>query len=444
MFPTGLLSLSGTHSQKIAMTAHLSRRHFNQAIATACLAGPSIISRAARSAPANERVSIGFIGVGTKGRGHLNSLVSQSDVQIVAICDVVAERANSAKEIVEKRYAEAAKSGEYKGCATYVDFRELLARKDIDAVVIATPDHWHALGCVAAANAKKDIYCEKPLTHTIAQGQQIVSAVRQNKIVFQTGSQQRSEFGGKFRQAVEYVRNGRIGKIKTVRVGVGGPPIACDLPGETVPDDTDWNLWLGPAPLREYNSILCPKGVHRGFPQWRRYREYAGGALADMGAHHFDIAQWALDMDSTGPTEIQPPEGDAQSGLRFVYANGVEMFHGGASGCTFEGTEGTIYVDRGKIESTPAAVLAEPLTDKDRRVYFSDNHLRNWLDCLRSSKDPICPAEIGARSAAICHLANIGYALRRPLKWDPAAEQFLGDREANQLLNYTMRQPWTL
>jgi hypothetical protein len=163
-----------------------------------------------------------------------------------------------------------------------------------------------------------------------------------------------------------------------------------------------------------------------------------------MGAHHFDIVQWALNMDDSGPVEIQPPEGNADTGLRFVYANGVQMFHGGPSGCTFEGSEGTIYVDRGKIESTPAKILEEPLTDRDQRVYFSDNHFRNWLDCLRSRKDPICTAEIGARSAAVCQLANIGYALRRPLKWDHVAERFAEDAEANKLLDYTMRSPWKL
>jgi predicted dehydrogenase len=170
----------------------------------------------------------------------------------------------------------------------------LLARKDIDAVVIATPDHWHALACVRAAQVKKDIYCEKPLTHRIAQGRKIVEAVRSNDVVFQTGSQQRSEFGGKFRTAVEYVRNGRIGKVKTVRIGVGGPPIACDLPTQSIPEGTDWNLWLGPAAERGYHEELCPKGVHKHFPAWRRYKEFGGGAIADMGAHHFDIAQWAL------------------------------------------------------------------------------------------------------------------------------------------------------
>ena len=224
---------------------------------------------------------------------------------------------------------------------------------------------------MAAANAKKDIYCEKPLTHTIAQGQRIVDAVRQNKIVFQTGSQQRSEFGGKFRQAVEYVRNGRIGKVKTVRVGVGGPPIACDLPARNRsrrgPTGTSGSARRR---QREYNAILCPKGVHRGFPQWRRYKEYAGGALADMGAHHFDIAQWALDMDVSGPVEIQPPADDAKA----VCGSSMPM----ASRCStavpaaapLKAPRARSIVDRGKIESTPAKILEEPLTDKDRRVYF--------------------------------------------------------------------------
>ncbi|WP_425618619.1 Gfo/Idh/MocA family protein [Anatilimnocola sp. NA78] len=427
------------------MPTFVSRRSFLQSSLAAGVAGPLLLHSSGRAQEnaASNRLNLAFIGVGTMGRGHVSRFLNFPDVQVVAISDVVRERAEGAKETVEKKYAEATKSGNYQGCKLYNDFREVLARKDIDAVVIATPDHWHATGCVLAAQAKKDIYCEKPLTHTIAQGQKIIDAVRGNKVVFQTGSQQRSEFGGKFRQAVEYVRNGRIGKLKTVRVGVGGPPVACDLPEQEIPAGTDWNLWLGPAAERPYNEVLCPKGIHKHFPAWRNYKEFAGGALADMGAHHFDIAQWAMNMDGSGPVEIVPPEdAKAGSGLKFVYANGVEMFHGGPSGCTFEGSEGTIYVDRNKIESTPAKILEEPLTDKDQRVYFSDSHARNWLDCIRSRKDPICTAEIGASSAAICHLGAIGYELRRPLKWDPDKKQFTGDEAANKLLDYTMRQPW--
>ena len=429
------------------MSAQFSRRSLLAAGAATAAFGPTILSRSARAAVGpNDRLNVGFIGVGTQGRGHVNRLVGQADVQVVAISDVVIERTNAAKEIVEKKYAEAAKSGAYKGCATYNDFRELLARKDIDAVVIATPDHWHALGCVAAAEAKKDIYCEKPLTHTIAQGKKIIDAVRAGKIVFQTGSQQRTEFGGRFRQAVEYVMNGRLGKLSTitVNVGVGGPPVPCNLPDETAPEGTDWNLWLGPAPQRGYNEVLCPKGVHRGFPAWRNYKEYAGGALADMGAHHFDIAIWAIDPENKGPISIEPPADKATSGLQFTFANGAKIIHGGKSGCTFTGSEGTLYVDRPIIESTPDTILKEPLTDKDQRLPPADNHFRNWLDCIKSRQDPICTAEVGARSAAICHLAAIGYDLRRELKWDAAARQFPGDGEANQRLDYAMRQPWKL
>jgi predicted dehydrogenase len=420
----------------------LSRRQF--VVASSALVAPLVIQRSsAQAAPANDRITLGFIGVGTMGRGHVGRFLGHSDVQVVAISDVVRERANKAKEMVEHKYADQTKSGWYKGCDTYNDFRELLARKDIDAVVIATPDHWHAYNCVAAAQAKKDIYCEKPLTHTIAQGQKIVEAVRVNKVVFQTGSQQRSEFGGKFRTAVEYIQNGRIGKVKTVRVGVGGPAVPCDLPDQQTPDGTDWNLWLGPAPERGYNEVLCPKGVHGHFPAWRNFREYAGGGLADMGAHHFDIAQWALGADGSGPEWIEPPA-EGNTGLKFVYANGVEMFHGGPSGCTFEGTEGTIYVDRGKLESTPGDILEKPLTDADKRVYPSSDHARNWLDCIRSRKDPICTAEIGASSAAVCHLGQIGYELRRKLHWDPSKRQFIDDQQANDRLNLPVRGDWKL
>ncbi|MCU0878517.1 MAG: Gfo/Idh/MocA family oxidoreductase [Pirellulaceae bacterium] len=426
-------------------SVRLTRRTLIQSAAAATLVGPAILSRPARGQAApSERIRLGFIGVGTMGRGHVGRFLGHDDVQVVAISDVVAERADHARQQVESKYAEAVKSGKYQGCAVHNDFRELLAREDVDAVVIATPDHWHALGCVAAARAKKDIYCEKPLTHTIAQGKKIIAAVREHKIVFQTGSQQRSEFGGLFRQAVDYVRNGRIGKLKTVRVGVGGPPVPCDLPDEETPAGTDWNLWLGPAPERGYNEILCPRGVHKHFPAWRNYREYAGGGLADMGAHHFDIAQWAMKTDGSGPVEILPPPGQATSGLKMIYASGIELFHGGRSGCTFEGTDGTLYVDRGKIESMPASILETPLAEGDERVELSTDHARNWLDAIRTRQDPICTAEIGASSAAICHLANIGYALRRPLKWNPEKQEFPTDSEANKLLDYEMRGEWKL
>jgi predicted dehydrogenase len=417
---------------------HYTRRRFLQG----ALAAPVVLTSTLRGLAApGEKIALGFIGVGTMGRGHLGAFLGFDDVQVVAVCDVVEERLADAKRMVDERYS---KQESRKTCEAYVDFRKIIERKDIDAVVIATPDHWHAIPCLEAARAGKHIYCEKPLTHSIKEGRLIVDAVKQNKVIFQTGSQQRSEFGGKFRQAVELVRNGRVGKVKTVRIGVGGPAVPCDLPEQEVPKGTDWDLWLGPAPKRGYNEVLCPKGIHRHFPAWRNYREYAGGGLADMGAHHFDIAQWALDMDASGPVRIEPPEGRANSGLRFVYAGGVEMFHGGPSGCTFEGSEGVLYVDRSVINSKPESILKEPLGDNDKRVYHATNHRRNWLECIRDGKEPICTAEIGHRSATVCHLGNIGYWLRRPLRWDPSREEFVDDAEANKLLLREPRAPWKL
>jgi predicted dehydrogenase len=421
----------------------VSRRRFIHTLAAVGVAGPAILSSPTRArAAANERLALGVIGVGMMGRGHVGRFLGYGDAQIVALADVVAERLEQGRKQVDDHYSKQSGKGAYRGCKAYNDFRELLAMDGLDAVVIATPDHWHVPMAIMAARAKKDIYCEKPLTLTIGEGRRLVDEVRRNDVVFQTGSQQRTEFSGYFRTAAELIRNGRIGQVKLVRVGVGGPPVPCDLPEEAVPEGTDWNMWLGPAPLRGYNEILCPKGIHKHFPLFRNYREYAGGALADMGAHHFDIAQWALNRDASGPTKIEPPAGDATSGLKFTYDDGVEMFHGGPSGCTFEGTNGTIYVDRGKLESTPEDIVKTPLSEADQRLYHADDHGRDWLDSIRARKPPICDVEVGHRSATVCHLANLGYQLRRPLVWDPKAERFVGDDEANSLLNRVPRDPW--
>lgn len=397
---------------------------------------------------ANDRMAIGFIGVGTMGRGHLGGFLGRPDVEVVAISDVVKERIDNAVEQVNNKYADRTKSGEFKGVKTYGDFRELLAHPGLDAVVIATPDHWHAIPCILAARAGKHIYCEKPLTNNVAEGRRIVDEVKKGKVTFQTGSQQRSEFGGHFRKAVEYIWNGRIGKLKTIRIGVGGPAKPCDLPGQEVPAGTDWNMWLGPAPQREYNEILCPKGVHKHFPAWRSYQEFGGGAIADMGAHHFDIAQWAMEMDGSGPVEVIPPDDrKKESGLRFRYASGIEMIHNEFEGdvkadCVFEGTEGTILVSRGGLSSKSEEILKTPLPENARRVMPSSQHHTNWLEAIRSGGETICSAETGHRSATICHLGNIGYRLGRNLKWDPVKEEFAGDAEANKHLSRVARGEW--
>lgn len=424
--------------------SRITRRQFLATSAVAA-AGPMILSSPSRGLAApSERIRLGFIGIGIQSRGHLRRFVGTSDTQVIAVCDVVTERREDSKRIVEEGYAKQKDIGSYKGCAAYVDFRELLARDDIDAVVIGTPDHWHAIPAVMACRAGKDVYCEKPLSLTISEGRAMVEAARKHDRVFQTGSQQRSEFGGLFRRAVELIRNGYLGEIKTVSVGVGGPAVTCDLPTEECPTGTDWNFWNGPSPERGYNQILCPKGIHNHFPAFRNYREYAGGGLADMGAHHFDIAQWALGMDNSGPVKIEAPEDKATTGLKFTYANGVVMTHGGRSGCTFVGTKGTLYVDRGKIEADPASILEAKIGENEFHVEPSDNHHRNWIDAIRSRKKPICDVEIGHRSATVCELGQIGYDLRRPLNWDPVKERFVNDDDANKLLSRPMRDPWKL
>jgi predicted dehydrogenase len=430
----------------------LSRRQFFAA--SAASAAPLVLSRQAGALAASEKLTLGFIGIGMQGRYHLGGLLGRKEVEVVALCDVAGERLDDAKATVEKRYADRIKSGAYKGVKTHADFRELLAHKGLDAVVIATPDHWHHVTCVLAARAGKHVYCEKPLTHNVAEGRQIVDEVAKARVVFQTGSQQRSEFGGHFRKAVEYVWNGRIGKLKAVRIGVGGPSKPCDLKGEPKPAGTDWDFWLGPAPERAYSSVLCPKGIHRHFPAWRDYREYAGGGLADMGAHHFDIAQWAMGTDRGGPVEVIPPANPKSGrGLRFVYASGVVMIHNefekGKDGkevradCVFEGTGGTILVSRNGISSLPGAILKEPIGKGEKRVYPSTNHHGNWLECIKSGKETICPPEVGHRSASICHLGNIGYRLGRKLKWDPEKEVF-DDQSANKELSREPRAKWKL
>jgi hypothetical protein len=246
-----------------------------------------------------------------------------------------------------------------------------------------------------------------------------------------------------FLQACEAVRNGLIGKVQTVQVGVGGPSKWCDLAEEQVEPGLDWDLWLGPAPKRPYNSVLSPRGVHKHFPNWRNYREYSGGGMTDWGAHHFDIAQWGLGMDESGPVEIIPPsKPKSSSGVKYVYANGVEMTHGGPGGVTFKGEKGEVFVTRGKWTTTPESIKETPIPADGIRLYKSSNHLQDFLTCVRSRKRPICDVEIGARSVTVCHLGNLAYWYGRKMKWDPAKEQFIGDDEANTWLNPPKRGPW--
>ncbi len=402
----------------MAQRAPLTRRRFFGRTTAAALAAPILVRSSAFGA--NDRIAAGIIGLGGPAGG------GGGGAQTIAVCDVREDKLGGHRD--------------NKTLGVYTDFRELLARDDVDCVYIGTPDHWHALPAIEAAKAGKDIYCEKPMTLTIREGRAMVNAVRQYGRVFQTGSQQRSEYGGCFRFACEMVRSGRIGQLKEINCNVGGPSADCYLPEEPVPHGLDWDRWLGPAPWRPYNSRIVMGGA------WRSWRDYSGGGMTDWGAHHFDIAQWALDADSSGPVEIIPPGKDAQR-LTYVYANGVKVYHGGGGGggVVFFGTEGKIAVDRGPLQSWPESIMKKPLGPNEVHLYTVTNgHKGNFVDCIRTRQRPICDVEIGCRSVTVCHLGNLAYRLNRPLRWDPVKEEFVGDPEANRWLDRPKRAPWTL
>jgi predicted dehydrogenase len=434
----------------------VTRRKFLRAAMLAGTAPFVLPSRlwAAQTPPSNQ-ITLGFIGMGKQNFSLLKAFLRHEETRVLAVCEVDTTRREAAKSVVQEFYAGPASKVAYERCDAYNDFRELLARKDIDGVVIATPDHWHALTSIAAARAGKDIYCEKPLSHTVVEGRAMVKAVRENNRILQTGSMQRSS--REFRTACELVRNGAVGKISRVEVGVGGPPVPCDLPAEADEPGLDWDFWLGPAPKRAYNSILSPRGVHSHFPHWRSYKEYGGGGVCDWGAHHFDIAQWGLGFDDSGPVEFFPaPEPNAQHGARFRYANGVEVLHISGNGVTFFGDKGRVHVNRGKFEvwigqEQKAAdvgdcpqILKELLPANAVRLYNSYDHLGDWLKSIRSRKPPICDVEVGARTAAVCNLVNLTYFYGKSFKWDPATEQFKDGTGDPKWLGRDYRAPWKL
>jgi predicted dehydrogenase len=393
------------------------------------------------SAP-SERITLGFIGTGKQSKHLMKSFLNSPGTQVLAACDVDKLKLARGRKIVEDFYA-GKNGGSYKGCDTYGYFRDLLARDDIDAVVIATPDHWHAIIVIESARAGKDIYCEKPLSQTIEQARTMVNAVRRYGRVFQTGSMQRSDWH--FRLGCELVRNGYIGELKTINVNVGGPPADEPLPAQPVPDYLDWDMWLGPALWRPYNSELSPNISWDGFPHWRYHSRFGGGGMTDWGAHHFDIAQWGLGMDESGPVEIHPPDGKEYKVLTYKYANGVTVTRSGrARGVLFVGTKGEVLTDRGFLQTKPENLKDRKIGPNGIHLYVSNNHYVDWLDAIRKRSRPICDIEIGCRSATVCHLGNIAYKLDRPLKWDPKREVFVADAEANRLLSRPMRSPWHL
>lgn len=419
------------------MSQSYNRRRFikTSVAASTLLAAPTFVPSSAFGA--NDTVLTGHIGVGGQGNGNLRRFSNHA----VAICDVD-----------QDRLAKAVKSAADRGrkCEGYGDYRRLLDRKDIDAVVISTPDHWHALTSIHACQAGKDVYCEKPLTLTIGEGRQMADAARENKRIIQTGSQQRS--AENFRKACELVRSGKIGKLHTVLVGIPG----ANHPGMPVPDtdppsSLDYDFWLGPAPQRPYNV----KRVHYNF---RFFWDYSGGQMTNWGAHHIDIAHWGMGMDASGPLSVEGtgkfhPQGwhevTESCRITYQYPGDVTMIVGQAlkdvpGGTTFVGSAGKIHVNRGKLSSTPADIIKQELGTDDVRLYASDNHHANFLDCIKTRKQPICNVEVGHRSATACHLGNLAVRLGRKLNWDAEREDFVDDQEASALRTRPYRAPYTV
>lgn len=442
-----------------------SRRRFLGRSLAASL-GPFLLPSGLRaSSEANSRLRVGFIGTGIQGRGLLRNFLRRDEVAVLAVCDVDTNRREDAQGTVEQHYGESRPAG-WSGCAAYRDFRELLDRDDIDAVVVSTPDHWHAIQAVAACRTGKDVYCEKPLVQTIREGVALIEAVERHGRVLQTGSQQRS--GREFRVACEIVRNGLVGRISRVETAFGGPGVPCDLPGQEPEPGLDWDLWLGPAPERPYHEILAPRGVHNHYPMWRAYREYGGGMVTDWGAHHVDIAHWGLGMDAAGPERIlAPPDAaKAQHGARLIYPGDVELTHTASQdghGVSFFGENGEVHVNRGRIHvlcdgETIArhwggdGSLGEELdllerdllADASTRLQVSNDHVGDFLRCVRERAKPITHEEIGARSIIACHLMNLAYYHGRDFRWDAAKQDFADSSGDPSWLHYAYRGDWSL
>ena len=396
----------------------------------------------------NDKPNVALIGCGGMGRGDAKN--ASAFANIVAVCDVDAKHAEEA-------------SKQFGGAKVYRDFRSALEHPDLHAVINGTPDHWHTLVNLAALQAGKDVYSEKPLTLTIDEGKRLVAAVKKHKRILQTGSQQRSD--PKFRLACELVRNGRLGKLQHVTVvlpmGLRDGPFA----KAEVPAELNWDFWQGQTPSIDY----VPQRCHQKFRYWY---EYSGGTMTDWGAHHNDIALWGIGLERSGPVSIEGrPLTDMIAGgytaaqqyeVNYTYANGVthtcrsttkNRWDGSVApdatkdmpdhGVRFEGSDGWIFVTRGKIEASKPELLSEPLTKKKVSLYVSDQHMRNFFDCVRSRQQPICEAEIGHRSVSICHLGVIAIRLGRKLRWNPKREEFVDDKEANQFVAREQRKGYS-
>ncbi len=426
--------------RKLKRKEHWTRRQFVKNAATVAggiAAAPTVISSTALGAqnrpPASDRIVMGTIGLGGRGQYVMKALMTQPDVQMVAVCDVDAQRRLAGRDQVNQKYGN-------QDCAAYIDFLEMLDRSDIDAVLIATGDNWHACASILAARAGKDVYCEKPMSVTIAESRAVAETMRRLGRIYQCGTQRRSL--GNFRFAVNLARSGKLGRLKELHAEDAPwyqKPYDTMLPAEPEPsrEQFDWNRWLGPAQWRPYNS----KYPTRDF--WGGHWDFSGGSITEWGSHTVDLCQWANDSDDTGPVEFWR-EGD-----RFVgrYATGVKLvirtgLRFGSCPVRFEGEEGWVETgDSGQIETEPKSLLEER---RFQGGYPPDNHLRAFLDCVKTRQQPVSNADVAHRSVSVCHVANICKRLDRPIKWDPVKETCIDDEEANRLCSRAYRAPWHL
>ena len=430
-----------------------SRRRFLGS-AAAGMAGIAILPRLAtscKSSPDTD-IKLGFIGLGRQAMFLLNGFIQLEGVKVLAGCDVYGVKHTRFERRVNAFYTEAGKKIKIQ---TYEKYQDLLARKDIDAVVIAVPDHSHAMVAIAACKAGKDVYLEKPLTFTILEGQELKKVVRENGRILAVGSQQRSDTG--FQHAVRLVQTGALGKITLVNAYVGAPPVPYNLPEEPLPADLNWDLWLGSLPGNiHFNNELNPP-ISLDPPQdetiwgaWRWYKEMGGGFTTDWGAHMFDIAQWGLGMDKSGPVEISPI-GDGTEFMMFKYADGVVMTsepfdENLTKGVKFWGENGWIEVARGYFNASDPKFNAAETEVIEGPYETRIPHQINFIEALRTRTDPVVPVEIGHSSCTVCTLGNIACELKRTIKWDPRSETFVDDTDgsATKLLHYEYRAPWKL
>ncbi len=393
----------------------------------------------------SDRIAMGFVGVGGGGgigTAHLRNSLRFSEVQVVAVCDVDVNHKHEAKRIVDEGYGN-------NNCSMYDDFRELLQRKDLDAVCLSLPDHWHAIPAIEAAKAGLDIYGEKPLSRTIVEGRKMLDAVHRNCVLWQSGTQQRSD--SRFHRACELVRNGRIGEIIRVEVGLPDGHSGDVMPVQPIPENLDWDFWLGPAPYVPYRGV--------SHWDWRWIMDYSGGQYTDWIGHHMDIALWGLGFEIDEPVEVRgwaeyPREGLFNTPVRYMvnykFSNGVEMKAGNlsdmpkGSGAVWYGTEGWIRVDRGGIWASKDSILDERIGPGDIRLYRSRDHFRNFIDCIKTRQRPIAPIEGLYKTNTIGLVGEIAMLTQRRLLWDPVKETFIDDEQANRYLSRPMRAPWYL